>query len=88
MSGHTALRKHTPEQVQAIIDRDIARGKIERAGPDLLAALRELLEQIDCLGGIEFSKDLEPYKAEAVWDDALRRASAAIKSATGATHER
>ena len=53
------------------------------AAPDLLSALSELLEQIECLGGIEFSKDLEPYKAETVWDDAIRRACAAIAKAKG-----
>ena len=46
-------------------------------------ALGELLEQIECLGGVEFSKDLEPYKAEAVWDDTIRRAQTALALARG-----
>lgn len=44
-------------------------------------ALDELLEQIECLSGIEHSKDVEPYKAEACWDDALRRAQDALARA-------
>ena len=44
----------------------------------LRSALSDLLEQIECLGGIEYSKDLEPYKAEACWDDAIRRAQRAL----------
>ena len=59
------------------------RNPLEIAAPDLLKALSELLEQIECLGGVEFSKDLEPYKAEAVWGDANRRAHAAVAKATG-----
>jgi hypothetical protein len=46
-------------------------------------ALDELLQQIECLGGIEHSRDVEPYKAEANWDDALRRAQDALKRAKG-----
>ena len=45
----------------------------------LKAALNDLLEQIDCLDGIEYTKDLEPYKAEAVWDDVLSRAQEVAK---------
>ena len=41
-------------------------------------ALRELLEQIDTLEGVTYSRDFEPYKAEAVWDDAIRRAEDAL----------
>lgn len=44
-------------------------------------ALRELLEAIDTLEGVTFSRDLEPYKAEAIWDDALRRAQDALAAA-------
>lgn len=48
----------------------------------LTQALRELIEQIDCLDGIEYSRDLEPYKAEACWDDAYNRACKVLKEAT------
>lgn len=41
-------------------------------------ALRELLEAIETLEGVVFSRDLEQYKAEAVWDDAVRRAQDAL----------
>ena len=47
----------------------------------LESALRDLLEQIDCLDDIAFSKDTEPYKAEACWDDANRRARDVLKGA-------
>lgn len=47
------------------------------------AALDELLEQIECLGGIEYSRDVEPYKAEANWNDAVRRAENALALARG-----
>ncbi len=53
------------------------------AAPMLLQALNELLEQIECLSSIEYSRDVEPYKAEACWDDAIRRAQDAIAKATG-----
>jgi hypothetical protein len=45
----------------------------------LLLVLEELVEQIDTLDGMEFSKDLEPYKAEACWDYALVRARHIIR---------
>jgi len=47
----------------------------------LRQALDELLEQIECLGGIEHCRDVEPYKAEACWDDAIRRAQDALARA-------
>lgn len=46
-------------------------------------ALRDLLEQIDCLDGIEYSKDTEPYKAEANWENALERARAEVRTHNG-----
>jgi hypothetical protein len=30
--------------------------------------VKDLLQQIDHLGSIRFSRDIEPYKAEMVWD--------------------
>ena len=30
------------------------------------------------LGGIEYCRDVEPYKAEAIWEDAIRRAQDAL----------
>lgn len=40
----------------------------------LFACLRELLEEIDCLDSVSFSRDLEPHKAEAIWEYSLQRA--------------
>jgi hypothetical protein len=37
-------------------------------------ALRELVEQIDSLDDFTLTRDLEPYKAEACWNDAYRNA--------------
>jgi hypothetical protein len=73
--------------------REVARCRLE-ADRDFLVqavrgfyamrqALEELLEQIDCLEGVEHSRDTEPYKAEACWDDALKRAQDALARAKG-----
>jgi hypothetical protein len=48
----------------------------------LVSALRDLLEQIDCLDDISYSRDLVPYKAEACWNDAYNNACEALKEAT------
>ena len=45
----------------------------------LRRALRELLEEVESLDGIEFSRDIEPYKAEANWDAALYAAGKALR---------
>ena len=42
-------------------------------------ALNELLEEIDALDDIKMSRDQEPYKAWAVWEDVLDRAREAAK---------
>lgn len=49
---------------------------------ELVQALRDLLEQIDCLDDISYSRDTEPYKAEANWQDTYDRACAVLKEAT------
>lgn len=38
-------------------------------------ALRSLLEQVESLEDYSLTRDLEPYKAQACWDDAIRTAS-------------
>ena len=48
----------------------------------LTSALRDLLEQIDCLDDISYSRDLEPYKAEAIWNDVYNHACKVLKEAT------
>ena len=45
----------------------------------LRRALSELLEQVQMLDGFELSRDLEPYKAEAVWDAAIFEAEKALR---------
>jgi len=44
----------------------------------LRSALKELVEQVDSLDGIELTRDQEPYKAQACWDEALDRAKLAL----------
>ena len=55
--------------------------RLEKVNKKLTQTLGDLLEQIDCLDGIEYSKDLDRYKAEAVWDDVLNSAQEALKLA-------
>ena len=45
----------------------------------LRRALEELLEQVESLEGYELSRDLEPYKAEAVWDWTIENAANALR---------
>lgn len=46
----------------------------------LRRALKDLLEQVESLNGVEFTKDIEPYKAEANWNDAMENAHAVLKT--------
>jgi len=41
-------------------------------------ALRSLLDQVESLEGYQLTRDLDPYKAQACWDDAIRHASDAL----------
>ena len=41
-------------------------------------ALRDLLEQVESLNDYELTRDVDNYKAQACWDDAIRRAQAAL----------
>jgi hypothetical protein len=61
--------------VEAVNNHEKLLARVSR----LEAALSELLEQIDCLNDIEYCRDLEPYKAEAVWNGALDTAREALK---------
>jgi hypothetical protein len=38
-------------------------------------ALRRLLEEVESLEDYTLTSDVEPYKAQACWDDAIREAS-------------
>ena len=54
------------------------------AGVNLEDALAELLLQVESLEGYELTRDVEPHKAQACWDDAIRRAHEALDAlATG-----
>lgn len=41
-------------------------------------ALRDLMEQIESLSGFELTKDVEQYKAQAIWEGVWRRAKEAL----------
>jgi hypothetical protein len=45
-------------------------------------ALRELLEATDYIEDIQWTRDIEPYKSEAIWDHAVRRARKVLKETT------
>jgi hypothetical protein len=48
----------------------------------LRSALRELLEATDYIEDIQWTRDLEPYKSEAIWDAALVNARKALRETT------
>jgi len=43
-----------------------------------ICALRDLLEQVESLEGYSLTRDIEPYKAQAIWDSAIRNARNAL----------
>jgi hypothetical protein len=45
----------------------------------LRSALRELLEAIEYIEYMTFTRDIETYKSEAIWDEAVSRAKKALK---------
>ena len=45
----------------------------------LRRALRELLEEVEALESFEFSRDIEPYKAEAIWNAVVYEAGKALR---------
>ena len=47
--------------------------------PGTLKALKELLEAIELIEDITFTRDLLPHESEAIWNDAVTRAKAVIK---------
>lgn len=47
----------------------------------LLQALKDLIEQIDTLEDVVYTRDLEEWEAEALWEEARTRARNAIKIA-------
>ena len=54
------------------------------AAPELLVALRGLVEQIESLEGYQLTRDIDSYKAQANFDDALATAGDALKRAEAA----
>lgn len=52
---------------------------VSKEAGKLRYALKDLLEQVDCLDGVEFSKDLDPNEAENNWLDAIANARKALR---------
>jgi len=48
--------------------------RLERERGELMRGLDELLQEIDNLEGVEYTRNIEPYKAESVWSCTLDRA--------------
>ena len=48
---------------------------------ELLSALRELVEQVESLEGYQYTRDMDEWEAEAMFNDALTRAKRAITRA-------
>lgn len=44
-------------------------------------AIRELLEQIDTLEGVTFTRDLDPHEAEVCWEAAIDQARSVLSGA-------
>lgn len=61
---------------RALVDlENLARSQAQYARIDKLAhALRNLLEQVESLDDYTLTRDVEPYKAQANWDAAIRDA--------------
>jgi hypothetical protein len=57
---------------EELLSRSIVRERALAGKLHLMTCkVKELLEQIDHLGGIRFSRDVNPYKAEMVWDNTV-----------------
>ncbi len=71
------------ETVIALCDLALKSLRSETATPNkaLYTALTDLLDQVDSLDDYTLTRDIEKYKAEAIWDDALDRARIALKNA-------
>jgi hypothetical protein len=51
---------------------------LEQRNGRAVKALAELLEQVDSLEGYSLTRDIESYKAQAVWDDTIENARSAL----------
>lgn len=71
---------HVCTIAQGMPDR-IEYARLFVAASDVVKAAIELLEEIDCLAGVEFSSALIPHEAETVWNDAVARMRSAIAKA-------
>ena len=49
----------------------------------LAGALRDLVEQVESLEGVEYTRDIDRYKAEANFEHAVERANKALASLAG-----
>lgn len=58
-------------------ESEAARIRREEVEP-LLQALRDLYEQVESLDDVQFTRDIDPHKAETNWNDAVLRARALL----------
>ena len=65
---------HDPKQ-------EVARAQAHTTA--LREALKDLLEQVDSLDDIKFTRDVDSYKAKASWNDAYERACKALRQGEG-----
>ena len=78
--GDTAPNKPHGKEIFAI-RREVVKLHAELAR--VREALKDLLEQVGSLEGYELTRDVEPYKAQANWNDAICRAQAALQPSRG-----
>jgi hypothetical protein len=68
--------------IQNILEDAFASAAKEKAREvsykELRSALKDLLEQVESLDGYQVTRDLDRYKAEACFDDAIERARNAL----------
>jgi hypothetical protein len=84
--GHSDLDNEQPMAVTVgtetlrctLGDIHAARRIISTARFPVARALRELLEQIDSLEGVTFTRDLEPHEAEVCWEAAIDQARSVL----------
>jgi hypothetical protein len=60
-----------------VVSAEFAR-RLEMDRARLRDVLKDLLDQVESLNGYELTRDIESYKAQACWDDAIDKAGAIL----------
>lgn len=50
---------------------------------EAVVALKELKQEVDNLSGIEYTRDIAPYRAEAIWNDVCGKADGVLAKHSG-----